>query len=113
MFTLLTTETNQGSSANSFAFDKSSMRLFMYIRSRNEPNVKPQETHALTSAKEEAFPSSATFCFLFLKKLNNEFKMLSDVPFCFSLQQFIKYFKIVMHSLYQKEQNVMIFANYF
>ena len=43
------------------------------------------ETHALTSAKEEAWPLNTTLCFLFLKKLNNEFKMLSDVPFCFSL----------------------------
>ena len=48
-------------------------------------SVEPWETHALTSVKEETCPLSSTPCFQFLKKLN-KFKMLSDVPFCFSFR---------------------------
>ena len=69
---------------NSFAFDRSSVRLFMFFRNRNGPNVEPWGTHALTSANEEVCRLSTTFCFLFLKKLHNKFKMLWDLPFCFS-----------------------------
>ena len=98
VFPLQTTENNEVSSANSFVFDKSSARSFMYIRNRNWPNVEPSGTYALTSAKEEDCPLSTTLCFLFLKKLNNKFNILSDVPFCFSLKimpsiHFIKYSK--------------------
>ena len=59
------------SAANSLMFDKSSLRLFMYIRSRSGPNVEPWGTHASRSAKEEASPLSDSF-----KKINNKFKML-------------------------------------
>ena len=57
----------------------------MYIRNRRRLNVEPWGIHAITSAKEEICPLSTTPCFRFLKKLNNRFKILSDMPFCFSL----------------------------
>ena len=72
------------SSANYLAFDKSSERSFIYIRNRSGLNVKPWGTHALTSAKE--ILASTTLCFLFFEKLNNKFKILSDMPFLFSLK---------------------------
>ena len=36
---------------------------------------------ALTTAQEEVCPLSTTFCFLFLKKMDNRFKRLQDMPF--------------------------------
>ena len=41
------------SSANSFAFDKTPARSFMYFRNRRGPNVEPWGNHALMSANEE------------------------------------------------------------
>ena len=73
MFTLQTTENNEVSSVNSFAFDTSSARLFRCIRNKGRFNVKPLGTHAL--AKEEGCLLSTTLYFLFLKNLNNKFKM--------------------------------------
>ena len=78
-------------------------RSFTYNRNRSEPNVEPWRTHALTSAKE-AFPLITTLCLLFLKKFN-QFKMLSDIPFSFSLniipscQTLSKTRKIVIRSM--------------
>ena len=43
-------------------------------------------THALTSDKEKTCLSSTTFCFRFLKKMSNKFKMLSDMSFGFSFK---------------------------
>ena len=86
MFKLQTTQNNEVSTVNSLAFNNSSARSFMYIRNRSGPNVEPWGTHASTSASEEACPLSTTSCFLFLKKINNKLKMLSDKPFCFSLK---------------------------
>ena len=65
------------SSANSLAFGKFSAKAFMYIRNKTGPNVEPWGTHALTPTKEEACPLSTILCFLFVKKFNNKFKMLS------------------------------------
>ena len=86
MFTLRTIENNEISSANRFAFDKSSMRPFMYIRNGSRVIVEPRQTHALTSAKERTCPLSTTLCFRLLKILNNKLKMLSDMPFCFTFK---------------------------
>ena len=72
--------------ANSFPFDKSSVRSFMSFRNRTGPNVEPLRTHAVTWANEEACPLSTTFCALIIKKLYNKFKVLSDMPLCFSLK---------------------------
>ena len=47
--------------------------------------MEPGATPVLTSAQEEACPLSTMLYFLFLKQLDNKFKSLSDMPFCFSL----------------------------
>ena len=62
-------------------FYKLSARSF---RDRSRLIVEPWGAHALTWAKEGTCPLSTTLCYQFLKKLNNKFKMLSDVPFCFN-----------------------------
>ena len=45
----------------------------MYIKNKSGSYVEPCGTHELV--KEEAFSLSTTLSFLFLKKLNNKFKM--------------------------------------
>ena len=75
------------SSANSFAFDdRPTARSFIYIKKRSGPSMEPWGTPALTSAQEEVCPLRTTLCFLFLKKFDNRFKRLPDIPFCFSLK---------------------------
>ena len=74
-------------SASNFAFDeRPSVRLFIYIKNRSEPRMEPWGSPALTSAQEEVCPLRTTLCFLFLKKFDNRFKRLPDMPFCFSLK---------------------------
>ena len=48
--------------------------------------MEPWGTPALTSAQEGVYPLKTTLCFLLLKKLDNRFKRLPDIPFCFSLK---------------------------
>ena len=86
VFTLWTTENNKVSSADSLAFDKLSARSFLYIRNRSGPNAEPWGAHALTPGKEKVCTLSTTLCFVFLKKLNNKFKMISHMLFCLSLK---------------------------
>ena len=71
-----TTENNEVPFAKSLAFDKTSARSFIYIGKGSKLNVRPWETYALTSLKEQTCPVSTTFCFRFLKKLNNKFKIV-------------------------------------
>ena len=74
------------SSGNNFAFDeKSPSRLFMYINNRSGSSIESWGTPALASAQEEVCSLRTTLYFLFLKKFDNRFKRLPDVPFCFSL----------------------------
>ena len=68
------------------SFNKSPTRTFRYIKNRSLSNMEPWGTHTSTSAKKRACLLSNTLCFLFLKNLNNEVKMLSDTPCCFSLK---------------------------
>ena len=86
------------SSANSLVFDTSSAKSFMYIRNRNGPNVETWKTHVLTSANGEVCPLSTTLCFLLLKKLNDKFKMLSDMPFCFNLKIMLSHYVVLICS---------------
>ena len=72
--------------ADSLAFDKLSARSFLYIRNRSGPNAEPWGAHALTPGKEKVCTLSTTLCFVFLKKLNNKFKMISHMLFCLSLK---------------------------
>ena len=55
----------------------------MCIRNKSGPNMEPEGTPAVMSAKEEACPSSTIFCFLFHTTLAN-FKRLSDMAFWFN-----------------------------
>ena len=74
-------------SANNFAFDeRPSARSFIYIKNRSGPSMEPCGTPALTLAQEEVYPLRTTLCFLFLKKFDNRFKRLPDMPSCFSLK---------------------------
>ena len=57
VFVLWTTENNEVSSANSFAFDdKPTAKSFMYIKKSSGPSMEPWGTPALTSAQEEVCP---------------------------------------------------------
>ena len=56
--------------------------IYIYIRNRSEPSMEPSEI----SVQEEVYPLSTTLCSLFLKKLDNRFKRLPDIPFSFSLK---------------------------
>ena len=58
----------------------------MYIRSRSRLNLEPWVTHELASTKDETCPLITTFSFLFPKKINNKFEMISDISFCFSFK---------------------------
>ena len=74
-------------SANNFAFDdRPSARSFIYITNSSGPSMEPWWTLTLTSAQEEVCLLSTTRYFLFLKKLDNRFKILQDMPFFFSLK---------------------------
>ena len=74
-------------SANNLAIDeRASARSFIYIKNKSGPNMEPCGTPAVTSAQEEDCPLRTTLCFLFLKKFDNRFKRLTDMPFCFSLK---------------------------
>ena len=73
--------------ANNFAFDeRPSAKSFIYIKNRSGPSLEPWGTPGLTSAQEEVYLLRTTLCFLFLKKIDNRFKRLPDMPFCFSLK---------------------------
>ena len=75
------------SSANNFAFDdRPSARSFVYIKNSSGPSIDPSGAPALTSVQEEVCPLETTLCFLFLKKFDNKFKRLPDMPFCFNLK---------------------------
>ena len=74
-------------SANIFAFDDGpSARSFACIEKGSGPSMELGGTPALTSAQEEVSSLSTILYFLFLKKLDNRFKRLPDMPFCFSLK---------------------------
>ena len=75
------------SSANNLAIDeRPSARSFIYIKNRSGPSMEPWGIPALTLAQEEVYPLRTTLCFLFLKKFDNRFKSLPDMPFSFSLK---------------------------
>ena len=75
------------SSANNFAFhERPSARSFIYFKNRSGHSMEPSGTPALTSAQENVSPVRTTLCFLFLKKFDNRFKRLPDMPFFFSLK---------------------------
>ena len=75
------------SSANNFAFEQRPLaRSFLYIKNRSGPTMEPWGTPALRSAQEEVCPLRSTLCLLFLKKFDNSFKRLPDIPLCFSLK---------------------------
>ena len=48
--------------------------------------MEPSGTPAVRSTQEEDCPLRTTLCFLYLKKFDNRFKRLPDMPFCFSLK---------------------------
>ena len=56
--------------------------IYIYIKKSSQPSMEPWGIPALASAQEEVSP----LCFLFLKKFDNRFKRLPDIPFCFSLK---------------------------
>ena len=61
VFELWTTENNEVSSANNFAFDeRPSARSLIYIKNRSGPSMEPWGTPALTSAQEEVCPLRTT-----------------------------------------------------
>ena len=74
-------------SANNFAFDERPSAIsFIYTKNRSGPSMEPCGTPAVMSAQEKVCPLRTTLCFLFLRKFDSRFKMLPDMPFCFSLK---------------------------
>ena len=75
------------SSANNLAIDeRPSARSFIYIKNKRGPSMESWGTPAVTSALEEDCLLRTTLCFLSLKKFDNRFKRLPDMPFYFSLK---------------------------
>ena len=58
----------------------------IWIKNSSGPSMEPWGTPLVISVREKICPLSTTLCFLFLKKLENRFKRLPDIPFCFILK---------------------------
>ena len=111
VFTLYITENNEVAASNCLAFNKSPPMSFMYIRNRSGPNVEPCRSYTSTLAKKEAWLLSTPLCFLFLEKLNSKFKMLSDIPLCFSLK-IMKSFQAMSNDL-KFAMHLMVYGIFF
>ena len=75
------------SSAKNLAiYERPSARSFIYIKNKRGPSMESWGTPAVTSDQEADCPLRTTLCFLSLKKFNNRFKRLPDMPFYFSLK---------------------------